>query len=364
MAASTYRNKHDYCADGVLVGDRNVIMMTQVAAGTYQCVKAPFQFRDYMMQHINCRKNIDVCIPNDLAAIFILDHRLFTSLIRNLINNAEVHGASGGSILVEVNIIDGVVRIRITNMAGANHAKCLELQETNGRNFLLNQHNEMIASTQQIGSADSTFLGMREITDTAALLDGRVDILFEERHVVSTLELFNIQFVQAADPSVQAIEAAAAAPEPMPAGVKFIVCDDDKAPRSLAKGLLKKLETSAQSLILGETMLGVADVPSIVSDEMATRGPHSIVCMFDQNMHWPEGSILGTQLSKALREVGFEGLIIIRSANDSESYFKEYREAGADVVLSKGMRGKEVAKEVGRLYHLKRAGAKNGFGFQ
>ena len=338
-------------------------MMTQVAAGSYQCVKEPFQLCDYMVQHIGCRKNIEVCIAISLAAVFILDQRLFISLIRNLVNNAEVHGASGGSILVDIQMVGGVVRIMITNMTGPNHAKCVELQEINGRNFLLTKHNDLIASTQQIGSADSTFLGMREIEDTAALLDGRVDILFEESHVVSTLELFNIQFVQAADPS-ENIQTSIAAPEPVPAGIKFIVCDDDRTPRSLAKGLLKKVEACVESLILGEAMPGVADVPRIVSDEMVIRGSHNCICMFDQNMHWPEGSILGTQLTKELREMGFLGLIIIRSANDSESYFKEYSEAGADAVMSKGMKGKDVAKEVGRLYHLKRAGAKIGFGFE
>ena len=74
----------------VWYGRRNVIMMTQVAAGTYQCKKAPFEFCEYWLKHIGCRKNIQVCIAENLAPVFILDHRLLISLIRNLVNNAEV----------------------------------------------------------------------------------------------------------------------------------------------------------------------------------------------------------------------------------------------------------------------------------
>jgi len=38
-----------------------------------------------------------------------------------------------------------------------------------------------------------------------------------------------------------------------------------------------------------------------------------------------------------LRAIGFNGLVIMRSANDSEDSQGEYLAAGADVVLSKGM---------------------------
>ena len=90
-----------------------------------------------------------------------------------------------------------------------------------------------------------------------------------------------------------------------------------KAPRSLAKGLLKKLKAHEESLILGENFAEVLEVPEVVNTFVTQQ--RNVVCMFDQNMHWPEGSILGTQLCKQLRGQGFVGLVIIRSANDRYS---------------------------------------------
>ena len=84
----------------------------------------------------------------------------------------------------------------------------------------------------------------------------------------------------------------------------------------MAKGLLKKLNAHKESLILGENFAGVLEVPEVVNMSVTQFGPSNVICMFDQNMHWPEGSILGTQLCKQLREQDFMGLIIIRSAND------------------------------------------------
>ena len=83
----------------------------------------------------------------------------------------------------------------------------------------------------------------------------------------------------------------------------------------MARGLLKKLKAHKESLILGENFAEVSEVPEFVNKSVTQYG-RSVVCMFDQNMHWSEGSILGTQLCKQLREQDFMGLIIIRSAND------------------------------------------------
>ena len=84
----------------------------------------------------------------------------------------------------------------------------------------------------------------------------------------------------------------------------------------MARGLLKKLKAHKESLILGENFAEVSEVPEFVNKSVTQYGPSRVICMFDQNMHWSEGSILGTQLCKQLREEGFAGLVIIRSAND------------------------------------------------
>ena len=116
----------------------------------------------------------------------------------------------------------------------------------------------------------------------------------------------------------------------------------------------------SDSLLLGEALAEVGTVPAVVSESIP--GPHNQVCIFDQNMHWPEGSILGPQLCRDLRERKFSGLLVIRTANDDESHFQEHMDAGADAMLSKGVRTtKGVAPEITRLYHERVMGVEIGF---
>ena len=63
----------------------------------------------------------------------------------------------------------------------------------------------------------------------------------------------------------------------------------------------------------------------------------NVACMFDQNMHYDEGTVYGSKLVIKLRSLGFNGLVVMRSANDSEGSRAEYLAAGADGVFSKGM---------------------------
>ena len=60
--------------------------------------------------------------------------------------------------------------------------------------------------------------------------------------------------------------------------------------------------------------------------------------ILDQHMDYDEGSIEGTTLCRRLRsEMGWDGVIIIRSANDESAAQAEYLAAGADGVMGKGM---------------------------
>lgn len=45
----------------------------------------------------------------------------------------------------------------------------------------------------------------------------------------------------------------------------------------------------------------------------------------------------------------------------SETSLKEYLTAGADAIISKGFKAKDVANEVHRLYHSKQMGGEIGF---
>lgn len=67
-------------------------------------------------------------------------------------------------------------------------------------------------------------------------------------------------------------------------------------------------------------------------------------------MHYPEGDILGSDLTMRLREEGFDGFICIRSANDDATSEQLYLNAGADGLVSKGVKMAAAVQQIIALY--------------
>ena len=120
---------------------------------------------------------------------------------------------------------------------------------------------------------------------------------------------------------------------------KVSVCS---APRTLAARMLLKIAANANSRVLGETHQEVSSVPNLVLQTSSKLEHQDIVCMFDQNMVYPEGCLTGTGLVSQLRAQGFEGLIVIRSANDSAESLKQYYDVEVDAAISKDARPAKV----------------------
>ena len=241
----------------------------------------------------------------------------------------------------------GTLHVTIINSAGEGHAQSQKLQQQHGLNFLLDTHLAIGLS----GAKDSTFLGMREISLAGVVLDAAVTVTFEESQVVTsmacpvivverTVPLPEEVKVDPIDPIAVSSQADSSTLQPL----MYIMCDDDKAPRAMAKALLRnpKLAATADSCVLGEFHAEVQSVPELIRHASAANGTLNVVCMFDQNMEWPEGTILGSDLLTILRSLGFIGMIIMRTANDSASCQQTFLELGADAVFSKAMGGKLV----------------------
>ena len=88
----------------------------------------------------------------------------------------------------------------------------------------------------------------------------------------------------------------------------------------------------------------------IVLAEAAARGDEKVVCILDQNMEYAAGTILGTEITASLREAGFMGIIIIRSANDDPTSRKMYLDAGASGYLSKDGQAVVLAAALMKVY--------------
>ena len=132
----------------------------------------------------------------------------------------------------------------------------------------------------------------------------------------------------------------------------FLICaDDDKGPRLSYKGLVNKLGAD-NSLILGETYEEAEGLVQTVLETARKHGDHNVICIFDQNMdRYPEGTVLGTNVTKELRERGFRGLIFIRSANDDMASMVQYKTAGADATLTKSVPSmNDLVKAIMKVY--------------
>jgi len=74
-------------------------------------------------------------------------------------------------------------------------------------------------------------------------------------------------------------------------------------------------------------------------------------CIVDQNLVYGSKVILGTDIIKRLRNLGYTGIIIVRSGNVEREDVKMYEEAGADMVSGKNVSSSE-------LYHMVVQGCK------
>ena len=135
--------------------------------------------------------------------------------------------------------------------------------------------------------------------------------------------------------------------EQLPNGTIFVCADDDAAGRAGCKGLLKQacLNTNHDcSHFFGKTYEEAINLPCIVMELAAVHGHKAVVCIFDQHMdRYKEGAVYGTDVTKKLRDQGFKGVILIRSANDDAKSATSYRNAGATAHLSKSERVADVA---------------------
>jgi len=296
-----------------------------------------------------------VTVADEVPHIVTLDEGVFSHMIRNLMHNAETHGGKDlismavTMVLTATHVRSDIATLHVTiiNSAGEGHEQSRTLQHQHGLNFLLDTN----LAVELVGAKDSTFLGMREICLAGAVLDAAVTVTFEESQVVTSVAC-PVIVVEREIPLPKEVEGDPGDPIAVPSQAEsrtlqplmYIMCDDDKAPRAMARALLRNPELAAtpDSCVLGEHHAEVQSVSESVWHASAAHGALNVVCMFDQNMEWPEGTILGSELLTTLRGSGFNGLIIMRTANDSDSSEQTFLKLGADAVFSKAMGGKLV----------------------
>jgi len=277
-------------------------------------------------------------------------------IMDNAMHNATTHGKRGGPLAMTVDVAapssqaddlaPTMLSIRLRNNPGEFHTRALKLQAEHGPNFLLRDDCELDVTS--IASKQSTFLGRHEMREAAAAMDASIELLFvggEDPHTVFSLTT-ELRPCLAEPPAPGAADGDLVALRP---GTLLICADDDLIARKGYKPLIQ-LSQAEDSMVLGASYEEAASVVEKVLTEAAARGDGNVVCVLDQNMEYAAGTILGTDLTVALREAGFKGVIAIRSANDDPANRKMYREIGASGTLGKDLKAAGLVRGLLKIY--------------
>jgi len=133
-------------------------------------------------------------------------------------------------------------------------------------------------------------------------------------------------------------------PHPLPPGLRFYVLDDST---SSLKLVTHQIESELPGAIVNTFGARASDVDLFP----ATAVESADVVIVDQHLDYKEQSYLGTSIVRRLRLLGYQGLICIRSADDSTRDQSHYEQSGAHCFLSKNI-GRGLIHRIACAYHV------------
>jgi DNA-binding NarL/FixJ family response regulator len=139
--------------------------------------------------------------------------------------------------------------------------------------------------------------------------------------------------------------------EPPARKPRMLYADDDILFRKLAKIVISECDGSSNSVITGESPQQV----SRISSDILNADPPIDIVILDQHLGpGKTGSeVLGTNIVKELREQDYDGIVCVRSANDSNENRESYMKSGADQVLAKDQTPSQIKDIVCALWNKK-----------
>ena len=294
------------------------------------------------------------------------DRSLLQLILFNAAQNARAHGEVGGPIAVRAWLEDAAeaapaggrtveqrahstMHVTIENRRGANHERLLALGAENL--FSLSGGELKRGGVGRAG--ESTYLGFGDMQLAASQLTPPATLQLRAVPHGVRFELTCRVEVKAAPGGASGTAArqqreGEAAPSPagdatpsVPAGLTFVIVDDDMIPRLHAEVILEAARADMQhSLILGEAYEEVSALPARLDELRREVGMHRIICLLDQNMSYRQGDVLGTALCRTLRtQHGWKGLIFLHTANDEPDAIKFYLASGVDGCIGKAAQG-------------------------
>ena len=272
------------------------------------------------------------------------DRVLVETVLFNATQNARLHG---GDAPVQVSAAfschedDCDLRLEVINVAGRNHAqlRALRVQDLLAA--------DVDFASLGMGTAESTFLGLRDITLAAKAMEPPASVeLRVEENCVRFVMVCTLKVASDEEPVQRGVKRS----RDLPDGLCYVVLDDDKITRLLARKQIAKFGPHPSSIVLGESRQEALSVPERVNQLAHELGEENVVVILDQNLNYPDGDVLGTDLASTLRRNAYGGTIVIQSANAEPSDCITYADAGADGTLAKGVLAATSAAELALIF--------------
>jgi len=317
---------------------RLVLTRQQLAEGSYMPNLQPYNIKA-LLEAYKKAKTMEIAVQENVPTWVLTDAFLLDICLENAVHNAYAHGEKDGVVLINVSMGEaGAIRFEVINKPGPNHSKGYELQKSKTQESDLHKLSKQ-AAINQMGQAQSSYLGLGEIATAAAALGATTSLTWQQDSVTFSL----VCKMHKAPIS----ELSRALPQ-LPNGMRLICADDDFGPRRAFEGLRKKLNISKECcVILGETHAEISNLVLLVLDTAALYGDRNVMLIIDQNLDkYAEGKFLGTEIIAELRTSGFQGMAFIRSSNDSAKDIRQYRDAGANGGLLKSGPVKDVVQDI------------------
>jgi CheY-like chemotaxis protein len=325
---------------------RDALVLKEISSGSFRPALEPVDVATFCQIKWGRISNLEIIVDPAVPKWLLASLVLLKIILENAIHNAMQHGKKRGHVNLSLSMLGASsLFIKIENEAGKNHAAALKMQTQHGKTAIMGQHQEVDLSS--IGSSSSTFLGMGEMREAAALMSATLSLDFYPQSGLEaprTVFSLTANLLPTSAPEIPDDEGEVPA---LKQGCVLICADDDVAPRIGYKGLIKKLKPM-ESMILGETHAEAAYLVETVLAAAKEHGDEKVVCICDQNMEYDQGVIRGTEVVADLRLEGFTGVFLIRSANDDAASGLQYRKMGANGYLSKKTKMKELAASVVR----------------
>ena len=312
----------------------------QLEGGSYQPSQQPVQLK-VLVDEVTAGKDIQVSVEDKRV---LLDEKLYSLVLDNIINNAFKHGRPQGpqvQLTVSTTPVDtsgipaedGHLRLtfRLSNLANPTRPR---ITNDYVAKVLRGESKENVGALSDRIGLQHSLSACQALNMTASLTQSGQTVVFT---AVADVRLAPPTPLREGRQCSTAYHQEAAA---FPPDLKICCIDDSDAARRLLDFNLRIRAKTSAVHVFGEERLEVSQFMEAVLDG-------GDIAILDQHLEFEgEGLIYGTDLVRELFKKGFQGLLCVRSANVAPEDQTKYTEAGVHCIFGKDVGMREMITEM------------------